>query len=386
LMSILGVEKKELQHSNFLAWLFDPFESHGLGDYFLKEFIKLFYENNGYEDLGPSNTPLSVYNFVTMDLTDIQIQREHKNIDLFIHSEKNKLVIVIENKIFSKEHSNQLTTYREYVERTYADYPYQIFIYLSLLPQEITEKESQYYVQITYEHVITILEKAINNANDKSGDVTLFAIQQYLRTLRSIMNKNEEIEELAKKIYNKYRPAFDLVMKYVTPSAAGLIPNDLLELIDKEESIVLFHHSKTYVRFLPKRLINEQQRLIDLGFINEGVDWKSCWLFLFEFHITNTFLQFDMKIGEYPHSDVRENLYNHYSNNTHVFKHVVKPSGNLNQSWHLAFKRRVVKPQEYMDMIGSEDSELREHIKKRFKLIVEKDVPNIVTAILGENQ
>ena len=31
LMSILKVEKKELQHSNLLAWLFDPFASHGLG-------------------------------------------------------------------------------------------------------------------------------------------------------------------------------------------------------------------------------------------------------------------------------------------------------------------------------------------------------------------
>ena len=41
LMSILSVAHRELQHSNFLAWLFDPRESHGQKDYFIKEFIKV---------------------------------------------------------------------------------------------------------------------------------------------------------------------------------------------------------------------------------------------------------------------------------------------------------------------------------------------------------
>ena len=40
LMSILRIANKELQHSNLLAWLFDPNETHKLGDFFVKEFIK----------------------------------------------------------------------------------------------------------------------------------------------------------------------------------------------------------------------------------------------------------------------------------------------------------------------------------------------------------
>jgi hypothetical protein len=59
MMSILNVSHKELQHSNILAWLFDPNASHGLNDIFLKEFIKLYYKENEYQDLGVGNSNLS---------------------------------------------------------------------------------------------------------------------------------------------------------------------------------------------------------------------------------------------------------------------------------------------------------------------------------------
>ena len=34
----LRLTRAEIRHSNFLAWLLDPNETHGLYDYFLKEF------------------------------------------------------------------------------------------------------------------------------------------------------------------------------------------------------------------------------------------------------------------------------------------------------------------------------------------------------------
>ena len=35
----LRLTRTEIRHSNFLAWLLDPNETHGLSDYFLKEFL-----------------------------------------------------------------------------------------------------------------------------------------------------------------------------------------------------------------------------------------------------------------------------------------------------------------------------------------------------------
>jgi hypothetical protein len=44
----------------------------------------------------------------TMDFNDIQVLREWKNIDLLAVTDENKFVLVIENKILSKESSHQL--------------------------------------------------------------------------------------------------------------------------------------------------------------------------------------------------------------------------------------------------------------------------------------
>lgn len=36
IFEVLGITKTEIRHSNFLAWLLDPKEAHGLGDRFLR--------------------------------------------------------------------------------------------------------------------------------------------------------------------------------------------------------------------------------------------------------------------------------------------------------------------------------------------------------------
>ena len=81
LMDILRVSHKELQHSNFLAWLFNPNESHNLGDFAIKEFVKIYFKENQYKDFGNS-TGLSVFDFVRLDFDDLEIRREYKNTEV----------------------------------------------------------------------------------------------------------------------------------------------------------------------------------------------------------------------------------------------------------------------------------------------------------------
>lgn len=107
LMDILNISHRELQHSNFLAWLFNPQETHGLGDYVLKEFIKIYFKENEYQNLG-GDSGLSVFDFIELNLDDLIIKREHKNIDLLFLSKNNKFCMIIENKIYSSEGEGQL--------------------------------------------------------------------------------------------------------------------------------------------------------------------------------------------------------------------------------------------------------------------------------------
>ena len=57
-LKILKLENYEIRHSNILAWLLNPKESHGLSDYFLRKMIEhliLIDENSTnpqYESVG----------------------------------------------------------------------------------------------------------------------------------------------------------------------------------------------------------------------------------------------------------------------------------------------------------------------------------------------
>ena len=57
--------RQELRHSSFLAWILDPSETHGLGDYFLRTFLKQAVYDFDFDELaGPS-----VFDLDTWDLS-----------------------------------------------------------------------------------------------------------------------------------------------------------------------------------------------------------------------------------------------------------------------------------------------------------------------------
>lgn len=382
LMSILRVSHRELQHSNILAWLFTPNESHRLGDFFIKEFIKLYFKENEYVDLGHDMSSISVFDFINMNFEDLEIRREEKNIDLLLLSKENQLCICIENKIYSGEGKGQLKKYRYYVEETYTDYKYKIFIYLSLFPQEITESEQEYYVQINYDHIKKILKLILDQQIQSLKNNTRFVIEQYLKTLNTLMNENEQIEKIAKSLYSKYRSAFDLVFKYAKPNDATIVPNNLNELIEREEGIVPFTSSKTYLRFTPKFLLENVDAIVEKGYLKAKDDLTQSPLFLFEFYVQKDRINFDMKIGMYAHQECRKALYDLYSSHPEVFKKVVKPSGKISSKWHLAYQYPIVKKTEYENYLQSEVDNLDELIYERFRKLIDIELPKIRKVIL----
>src|SRR6202035_4021136 len=202
LMDILRVSRKELQHSNFLAWFFNPIETHNLGDFALKEFIKIYFKENQYQNFG-NTSGLSVFDFVQMDFDDLEIRREYKNIDLIFLSSRNEFCIVIENKIYSSEKKGQLEKYRKLIETEYPDFKHKIYIYLSLEEEQISESERDFYIQLNYDHIIKLIEQVISSQRLNIADKTKFVFEQYLQTLKFMLNKNEEIEKVAQQLYKK---------------------------------------------------------------------------------------------------------------------------------------------------------------------------------------
>ena len=218
----LRLTRTEIRHSNFLAWLLDPNETHGLSDYFLKEFLKKIIINNKkiIETINEKNIKLEAYNsdnnemivehYFIPSVFDIdcwsmqntEIWREHEIIDLLIIDETNKFVFVIENKVDTCQHDNQLTKYRTYVDEHYPSEQYKK-LYIYLKPQ--SEKVEPPYIYVSYSLIKEILDEVIKDKKLNNEVMTLIEHYKYIIE-RDFMQK-DEISEICRKIYKKHKKA-----------------------------------------------------------------------------------------------------------------------------------------------------------------------------------
>ena len=99
----IGAVRQELRHSDFLAFLLNPQENHGLAKVFLKRLLqKILVEPR---DIIVPITPIDLD---VWSLDQMLVLRERQNIDILLLDEAHKLATIIENKINISEHSNQL--------------------------------------------------------------------------------------------------------------------------------------------------------------------------------------------------------------------------------------------------------------------------------------
>ena len=102
----LDIARAEIRHSNFLAFILDPAESHGQGQLFLKAFLTDLLK------AAPAKLrPLSPIELDGTDLRGVEVRREWRHIDLLIASQQPPFIAVIEDKIRPQGHSDQQSRY-----------------------------------------------------------------------------------------------------------------------------------------------------------------------------------------------------------------------------------------------------------------------------------
>lgn len=168
IFEVLNISHLEIKHSDVLAYLFNNKESHNLKDTFLKEFI--------YEVEAATNIDLNL----TLD-DSYTVKREYAIpkgfVDLLLISYKHKTIIVIENKIQSKERDNQLKKYKEHFKDKGAGYKL-VFIYLTMNDEKASDDE---YISVNYTTVIKSLERVLRYKN-YSEKIEYF-LEDYLSVL-----------------------------------------------------------------------------------------------------------------------------------------------------------------------------------------------------------
>ena len=234
ILDIYGIARSETHHSKFLAWLFNPNESHNTGELALRKLLNIavrrgneqknqskdfqWFKNTVLTSATHSSTSASNVQVLTESYVEAQGKKGAKGrIDILIQNVElgtEPINIVIENKIYSNEHDEQTTTYFEGINKKH---PKQKNIFLYLTPKSNWEMPKEDgpsctckdFIEINYQDILTevltsILEEPISSA-------TRIAIEDYIHciTSPSIHSKNynsmstdKETDELLKKFWD----------------------------------------------------------------------------------------------------------------------------------------------------------------------------------------
>ena len=236
---ILSVGRRELSHSSFLTWLFDIDGSHSLQGFALLQLLKIVLRRCIQQQVGSKLTlyMADVYN-ENVSFGDMFISKEaylnKGRADILINCrahfrdvEKN-LVVIIENKVNSKEASNQTD---KYYKHYYKDNDSDICVFAYLTPKSKEELDAQNqpschcknFVEINYQDILDdILEPAFNKV---VSERTSFIINEYIRCLgmpiadmenknkkKLIMATSKQTREMLAAFWNKHNSLITAAM------------------------------------------------------------------------------------------------------------------------------------------------------------------------------
>lgn len=321
-----GMVRMETKHAAFLAHSLNPHASHGFDDHYLRCFLaRLLNEpTNSLNTLKPLDLHLA-------NLGRADIRREWKNIDLLIVIEDIKSFFAFEMKIDASESSTQLSKYKEILDTNFLDEGSIKWKrhYFFLTPDGHSPKNPDSVWQpIDYSIVADAISDFFAEAPNAESLPNIM-LKNYAAMLEREHMKDNELSDLAARIWSKHSEALKFLMDY-QPSIQG----DLIEAIRpranefvkaaKERGVELTYiedKARSYVRFKFDRLAN-------LPLMNSGTGWKKLTdqVLLVEFHATKTELKSQLIIGPTEHKILRETMYN-------IFKAKTQGNRSLAKDW-----------------------------------------------------
>ena len=246
IFEILQVEKTEIRHSNILAWLLNPQESHGLGDSFLREFIKAVITNLKDRDCAEKayyTIDASRHNGISNDIINdldwwlaaefykVEVEREHDCKDIIVSgkgrisgegdSGKDGFMIVIENKVKAKEGTKKGKPQTEvYFEElmdpgakredgiSYSEFKKRMFVFLTPDGEFAADP---HWAMITYDDIATALE-SVMNAN-KIPDSSALVINDYIKTIKKHITGDPEVIEICDNLLREdYSDSLNIIL------------------------------------------------------------------------------------------------------------------------------------------------------------------------------
>lgn len=297
---MLNLWWREDIHSRVLTWLLGPNNNHGIGDYFLKKFLR--------------RVGLSSEAIESVDWTPAESQREWYCVvdggagwlDILVLNNSAKFLCAIENKVFAPESVGQLSHYRKALENGYPNFTKR-YVFLSpdgRLSQEETEREI--WTPENYTTILQLLEEMLEaKAATMNEDVRVF-LRQYATTLRrNIVPDSNEVQELAREIYLKHREAIDLIKSHEPKWQAETV-QILKEVVASQSNWILDVTDNNFVRFKSANWDRFEA-------MQTGTGWapgsNALLLFQFRFYDSLPWLDLGLSTGNETNNSVRAKLF-----------------------------------------------------------------------------
>lgn len=236
----LGIVRVEIRHSNFLAWLLDPNESHGQGSLFFNGVLM-----DVLRQSPPALRPFSPIRLDGAEIRGVRVRREYRKIDILVECDEPRFVVAIENKIGSREHSDQLGRYKKTVKELYGDVPAQ-FVYLT---REGDEPSDGDWTTYTYRNIHDTLQRICKANSSSIGSDVLTFLEHYLNLLRSRFMDDPDIDELCQTIYKNHRQAIDLIIERIGPGSEAIVA--IAEEVSKLSGWRVAYQGPQYVQVVP---------------------------------------------------------------------------------------------------------------------------------------
>ena len=306
-------------HSGVLAWLLDPKQSHGLGDCFLKHFLL----RAGVPPAGRS-----------ADWSTTEVIREWENVvdgqlgylDILIVNQTERVLCAIENKVFSGEHSEQLTRYRKALEHGYSTF---IRHHVFLTPwgtHPFREEEKEHWASLTYAVVFDIVQQVVENDNNATNEGVRAFLRQYATTLRRNLMPETSVSQLARRIYLEHREAVDLIIAN-RPDWVAEAKQVFKEAVARQREWTLDVEDRDFVRFQSADWDRYEATQTGRGWAP-----RSNALLLFQFRFYNGFPWLDLGLspGDAVNNRLREKLFETVRQHPKLFR---PKSASLTDGW-----------------------------------------------------
>jgi hypothetical protein len=226
LFDVASLGHREEVHTRLLSFLLDPRREHGLGDVFARTFTAAALgEAQRWEGKG----------FIVYREWPFSDSAGRGRIDLLLVDYDACRALIIENKIRSGEHGDQLSRYWQAIQQRFGHLAL-TGIFLSIAGSQPSDSR---YTAVNYKEVCAICEGFLTNAQLALLPETRDLLGHYVQLLRrDFVGENDEVRALCHRIFREHPRALKLLLANQPDPDAQL--HELLRRCLSEPSLYVF--------------------------------------------------------------------------------------------------------------------------------------------------